>query len=368
MDASGEQVFSSPGGFALLSFEELHDLNVWEKFRFAADAEGALPGWRYVIRKKGKVEIASTLCETCHTRVIDGQTVPGAPATSLLGAQAAYFERRELNAATNRSAAERGMIARQFSLFSAPWVDPDPAANITSMTASQVLTAYDAHSSGVAALEGTNLFLPPRIPDLSGIKDRRYLGATGSHRHLDQADLMRYAALHSGFDLYTQYGDYRPSGALPDPATLSRLSDAQLYALAVYLYRLKPPVNPNRPDTMSKRGQKIFDREGCPTCHPAPLYTTGKPQPAGIPADSRTSTGNMQAPSLKNIWYREPVLHDGSLAMLEDLFDVMRIRDNYVPTGSKGYGVETRPVTAHPFGLKLSFDERRALTAFLRTL
>jgi hypothetical protein len=56
------------------------------------------------------------------------------------------------------------------------------------------------------------------------------------------------------------------------------------------------------------------------------------------------------------------------MAMLEDWFDPARLNDNYVPTGFKGYGVEARAVKGHPFGLKLSFEERRALMAFLRTL
>jgi len=44
------------------------------------------------------------------------------------------------------------------------------------------------------------------------------------------------------------------------------------------------------------------------------------------------------------------------------------LRDDYVPTGWKGYGVKTRPIKGHEFGLKLSADDRRALIAFLQTL
>jgi hypothetical protein len=39
-----------------------------------------------------------------------------------------------------------------------------------------------------------------------------------------------------------------------------------------------------------------------------------------------------------------------------------------VPTGFKGYGVTTRAVKGHEFGLKLPVEERRALIAFLKTL
>jgi|AmaraimetFIIA100_FD_contig_61_317172_length_479_multi_4_in_0_out_0_1 hypothetical protein len=38
----------------------------------------------------------------------------------------------------------------------------------------------------------------------------------------------------------------------------TRFSDEQLYALALYLYSLKPPPNPNRFDDRARRGQQIF--------------------------------------------------------------------------------------------------------------
>ena len=60
--------------------------------------------------------------------------------------------------------------------------------------------------------------------------------------------------------------------------------------------------------------------------------------------------------------------HDGSCATLEDWFDPARLRDDYVPTGFKGYGIERRAVPGHEFGLRLSAEDKRALIAFLKTL
>lgn len=56
------------------------------------------------------------------------------------------------------------------------------------------------------------------------------------------------------------------------------------------------------------------------------------------------------------------------VATLEDWFDPKRLRDDYVPTGFKGYGVKTRAVKRHEFGLQLSAEDKRALIAFLKTL
>jgi hypothetical protein len=55
-------------------------------------------------------------------------------------------------------------------------------------------------------------------------------------------------------------------------------------------------------------------------------------------------------------------------ATLEDWFDPARLRDDYVPTGFKGYRVNTRAVPGHEFGLKLPADDKASLIAFLRTL
>lgn len=389
---AGEDVFSSPDVFGLLDEDDLHDPSTWKKFQFAVDYEGSLPGWRYVIRKKGKLEVATTLCGTCHQGIIDNLTATGAPGNRLIGSLFAFTIRRQLNKAPKRDVAGRQEVDRQFALFSVPWLSPDPAHPLSLMTVDQMLAAYEALSGSVAARPGTSLFFPPKIPDLIGVKDRKYLGATGLYRNLGTADLMRYAALESLPDDYSQYGEFRPAGKLPDPNRLERLSDEQLYALALYLYSLKPPANPNKLTTLAKRGQKIFEREGCPACHSGPQYTNGKLNPVEgfhAPEDSKTrydvmdvsvgtdrslaletrkGTGYYRVPSLKGVWYREPLEHNGSVATLEDWFDPVRMRDNYVPTGFKGYGLDTRSIRGHAFALQLSFEERRALTAYLRTL
>jgi hypothetical protein len=45
-----------------------------------------------------------------------------------------------------------------------------------------------------------------QVPDLIGVKDRRYLDHTGLVRHRDIGDFMRYAAINQGADLLASYG------------------------------------------------------------------------------------------------------------------------------------------------------------------
>ena len=138
---------------------------------------------------------------------------------------------------------------------------------------------------------GTGLFSPACVPDLIGIKERRYLDRTGLLAHRGIADLMRYSAINQGMDLLARYGDFIPRGIgfreLPETQKQGRYSDEQLYALALYIYSLKPPVNPNLPRTaeqkaLVKRGEAIFNDSDnrCATCHKPPLYTNNKLTPA----------------------------------------------------------------------------------------
>ena len=83
---------------------------------------------------------------------------------------------------------------------------------------------------------------------------------------------------------------------------------------------------------------------------------------------SRKGTGYYKVPSLKGVWYRGPFEHNGSVATLEDWFDPRRTSENYVPTGFAGFGMKTRAVKGHQFGLKLPAKDRKALIAFLKTL
>jgi hypothetical protein len=205
--------------------------------------------------------------------------------------------------------------------------------------------------------------------------------------------MMRYASLNQGASFLSTYLNFIPRGPLSDPAKIRpRYSDAELYALTLYLYSLKPPPNPNKFDAQARRGKAIFEREGCYFCHTPPLYTSNKLTPVvgftvpeehlkkfdiinvtvgtdpGLALNSRRGTGYYKVPTLRGVWYRGPFQHSGSIATLEDWFDPRRLEDDYVPTGFRGAGVKTRAIRGHLFGLDLPPAERKALIAFLKTL
>ena len=389
-ERAGELVFAAPSQVFPVP-EAPEELTAFRSAmgRVRAGRDGVIPGVVYVVREKGKVEFGSLSCATCHSRVMpDGTVIQGAQGNqpfdppfgaSLLGAPDVAARQAEMG------------------LFGVPWdAEAGPQRRTETMTARQIGEAHMAIPDGVIARHGTSVFHPVQIPDLIGIQDRKYLDRTGLQRHRSIGDLMRYGALNMGADQWTSYGGFVPGArdfkTIPEPGRLRRYSDEQLYALALYLYSLRPPANPNQPSGLTRRGQRVFQKEGCGGCHTPPLYTNNKLTPAtGFtpPAEhlkkydvmavsvgtdptlamhTRRATGYYKVPSLKGVWYRGPFEHNGSVATLEDWFDPARLREDYEPTGFKGVGAKSRAVRGHEFGLKLSVEDRRALIAFLKTL
>src|SRR5262249_47450622 len=391
---AGEKVFDSPIEFVSsgVLYEETRGRSWFDKNHTPLTADGVLPFMRYVVREKGKVELGILSCAMCHTRVMPSGLV-------IKGAQGNFPDDRAFGYETRVEAAgvkDKNKVLgelRQFMRrnYAAPWLPQDSNARPEEMSLEEITSVLEAIPQGTCARQGSSIFFPARIPDLIGVRDRRYLDASGLVRHRSIGDLMRYAALNQGTDVLSSYGKFRPVGDLPEPSTLSRYSDEQLYALALYVYSLKPPPNPNKPDALSRRGEELFRQQGCALCHTPPLYTNNKLTPAdGFKASddtlvnsvlpitlgtdpnstlkTRRGTGYYKVPSLRGVWYRGPFEHNGSVATLDDWFDPRRLRDDYVPTGFRGAGVKSRAVKGHEFGLDLSIEDRKALIAFLKTL
>jgi hypothetical protein len=351
--------------------------------------DGTVPFARWVIRRKGELELGSMGCNTCHTRVMaDGTAVPGAQGNNPGDREGASMLRQAASAAGADKILERVRgFARQFEM---PWLPDDPNRSAQAMSLDELIGAGEAIPPGVTARSNTSMLLPPQIPDLIGVKDRHYLDHTGLVHQRDIGDLMRYATLVQDMTGLDRYGEAQP--AKPAMGHATHYNDEQLYALALYLYSLQPPENPNHWNATAAKGKRIFEREGCAACHTPPFYTNNKLVPVEgfvVPADhkqrfeisedrvgtdprfaleTRKGTGYYKVPSLKGVWYRGPFEHNGSVATLSDWFDPSRLKDDYVPTGYKGPDGKKRSVQGHRFGLGLSADDKNALIAFLNTL
>ncbi|MFB3923590.1 MAG: hypothetical protein ACE145_17845 [Terriglobia bacterium] len=398
---AGEIVFAAPLTYGnLLAMPGglyVRDPEWLQKTGVPVSRDGRLPTYSYFIREKGKVELGVFACAMCHTRVMpDGSVIQGAQGNF-------PFDRVFANDLQSGADVTQPTHLAERSLFAVPWLKPDPQAALIDMPISQIVAVHRAIPPGVMARHRSSPFFPPHIPDLIGVRDRHYLDATGLQRQDSIADLMRYAALNQGADDLASYDGFVPIdipnfksrpeiGKINSFATPDRYGDEQLYALALYVYSLRPPTNPNKFDDAAKRGQKIFESEGCIGCHTPPLYTNNMLTPAegftppedhakkynilpvsvgtdaNLTMKTRRGTGYYKVPSLKGVWYRSMFGHGGWCATLEDWFDPRRTRDDYVPTGFKPHSAKTYAVKGHEFGLDLSPQEKKALIAFLKTL
>ncbi len=365
-------------------------------------ADGTLFGLRWVPTRDG-VALSSSNCSFCHTLYLpNGARVPGAPFRTLAPRPPETFRVWPI---ISRVQSELGVLVgsppfflagepvgmRLYQAYGVPWIPDDPHARLKTATQREYedMDLAARASGGLPRWNGSILF-PAKTPDLIGIRERKYIDHTATHLHRDIGDLMRYAALVTSAEA-TAFGPHRmlAEGSKPSRA---RLSDQALYALALYLYSLEPPPNPNPFDGNAAAGQEVFQREGCPACHTPPLYTNNKltlaegyARPANPPAAldvlplsvgtdpalallTRKGTGYYKVPSLKGLWYRGRYLHDGSVASLEEMFDPGRLRESHLPGGWRPLGTSTRAIRGHEFGLKLNATDRARLLAFLKTL
>jgi hypothetical protein len=393
---AGELVFDAPIAFdaeeGVTALEDVRNPDWYAKLHPPLDKSGILPVFSYVIRQKGHVELGQISCATCHTRVMtDGTVLKGAQGNFPFDHAIAFQLRKgKVTADELRNGIMGG--------WGMPWLDPPPEAMLERMSLDQMLAISDAVPPGVLIRRHSSFMYPPHIPDLIGVRDRHYLDSTGLQEQHSIVDLMRYAAINQGGNDIASYNGLIPADppkyhTLPSPDKVGgRYSDEQLYALALYIYSLQPPPNPNRFDTSAALGQKVFEREGCTGCHTPPFYTNNQLTPApgfSVPKDhlrkydilpmsvdtdpnsatrTRRGTGYYKVPSLKGVWYRSMFGHNGWCATLDDWFDPKRTNVNYIPTGLKPFNAKTYAVKGHPFGLDLSEEDRKALIAFLKTL
>jgi len=357
--------------------------------RVRARPDGTLPDLRWVPTPDG-LSLGLANCSACHTRAMnDGTLLHGAPPNEEASPIGAFRIAPWAVSPVELAGEAPGMM--YWRSFGVPWVADDVHERFKTLAPQEVGPLIrPGFAVGLFPRWNGSSYYPTKIPDLIGIKDRKYIDHTATHQHRGPADLMRYAALVT----YSDASDFGPYRMLSDTQRRIpfRAPDEALYALALYLYSLQPPPNPNLSDPRISTGQQIFSREGCGSCHTPPRYTNNKVTLAegftplaeharmldiahvsvgtdpGLALKTRKGTGYYKVPSLKGVWYRGRYLHDGAVTSLEEMFNAARLQDDFVPTGFLPPGQKTRAVKGHEFGLRLNATEKGALLAFLRSL
>ena len=367
--------------------------------------DGTLPRLRWVVTPEG-VQLTLSACAVCHSLGRpDGNVFWGAPGTGIPPTALRDPSGRGLGMI--RSLAVPALLTSPAFLFqgdspqleswrsyTVPWA-PDPRIERlrggSEAEDRELRRSAGAPAIGVIGRIHGSPYYPAKTPDLTGLRYSRYIDATGTHRLRGPEDVARYAAFVSGADPM-EFGEYRI--LKPEQRRVPfRYADEVLYAIGVYLMALDAPRNPNpAPAAVIERGCQVFTRETCVNCHVPPNFTNAKltlaegyTPPAdhpyhpdivnvsvgtdpGLATKTRKGTGFYKIPSLRGVWYRPLLLHDGSVANLEEMFDPNRLRPDHEPGGWKGPGVTNRAIAGHPFGLGLNPEDKDALLAFLRSL
>jgi mono/diheme cytochrome c family protein len=194
---------------------------------------------------------------------------------------------------------------------------------------------------------------PVRIPDLRPLRFQTHLHHDATLAVLDGTTLaIRIETL-----------------AITSSGQVWRPPRVVAWALARYLETLGATL----PDESSARaaspaGSQIFAEE-CASCHrppaltgaPVPLAVVGTDPALGLSADR--GTGTYRVPSLHGVSSRGPLLHDASVASLEDFFDPARLSSDFAGR-LHGSGA----IAGHRFGLELQAGDRAALLGYLHAL
>jgi hypothetical protein len=170
--------------------------------------------------------------------------------------------------------------------WAVPWDPDDRVEKIRDMVGAE-LAPLIGQAPGTSPRVNGSPFYTTKVPDLRLLRYYRYIDANGTHRLRGPEDVARYAALITGTDPMT-FGPHRMLTDEQRKVTY-RYADEVLHAIGTYLLSLEPPKSPSpRPADLVARGEQVFRRKQCGTCHPAPNYTTGELAPAlgfNVPAN-----------------------------------------------------------------------------------
>jgi DNA-binding beta-propeller fold protein YncE len=111
-------------------------------------------------------------------------------------------------------------------------------------------------------------------------------------------------------------------------------------ALAIdeYLQTLKPVPSPylvhGKLSDSAERGNTVFTRAGCATCHPPGLFTDLHQYDVGTRRSFDRPTDKFDTPTLVELWRTAPYLHDGSAATVRDVLTTRNSHDRHGKTAA----------------------------------
>jgi mono/diheme cytochrome c family protein len=291
--------------------------DVAERVGVRADASGDYPGVVEFVNVDGKHALGIT-CAICHTNIEDGKAVPGSA----------------------RRVFDYGALRLAYH------------ADTKVPVAAELARRMKTWGPGRADVTEDDDEDPVAIPDLWGLRHQSHLTQAGTIAHVGPTAL---AIRQETQLLHSNHQKIRPPRALS-------------FALAMYIYSLKPPASAAPADAASERGRATFTLK-CKGCHEnealggPPIAAAKIGTDPSLANGGARGTGTYRPPALLRVSAAAPYFHQGAVPSLEDVLSPARLEPSYArsPLG-KG------PVKCHEYGLDLPKEQRADLVAFLRTL
>ena len=175
-----------------------------------------------------------------------------------------------------------------------------------------------------------------RIIDLIGVKDRQYLDATATHRNRGPEDIARYGILVTvAEDGAIGPHPFRPArDRRSDGATATRRcsrSEVHLFAAAA--------AESQSADELTARGEQVFARAGCASCHTPPLYTNNKL----VPVDGFTPFEHPSSPPAADVMQVQLGLDPGLALRTRKgtgYYKVPSLKGRLVPRPARAFGID----------------------------
>lgn len=114
------------------------------------------------------------------------------------------------------------------------------------------------------------------------------------------------------------------------------VDDTVISAVSAYLRSLAPVPSPRRVKgelgPAARRGEAVFNKVGCASCHPAPLYTDLKSYAVGWTVGPDAGKP-FDTPTLREVWRTGPYWHDGHAATVRELLEGRDTGDRHGTAG-----------------------------------
>jgi YVTN family beta-propeller protein len=108
--------------------------------------------------------------------------------------------------------------------------------------------------------------------------------------------------------------------------------EEEAVAIDEYLKSLKPIPSPHlvngKLSGSAKRGQRLFNKAGCSSCHKGPLYTDLHKYDVGT-GEGLDKDRQFDTPTLVEVWRTAPYLYDGRAATIEDVLTTHNSGDKH---------------------------------------